>query len=213
MQLRIPPGRAGRHWLLEWLESARRAADLLDHKRRELEFELQRVQAIAAQREHAWQQAAREAEAWLARLDTIGAERSIRFAVELDGRPTEVRLEWQQVMGVHYPTQHIVQFPPESPIHTLQGGAALVPARAAYRLAADAGVANAVAKTAVTRIRSDLVATVRRMRALRLRAIPAHESALHALELALDEKDREDAVAARWAAEREPPLTQGGGES
>lgn len=212
MRLRIPPGRAGRLWLRERLAVARNAADLLEHKRRELEVELQRVRTIAGQRERAWREAVHEGERWLERFDATGAQRSMRLAAALDGDLAEVRLEWQQVMGVRYPTDYTVRFPAEPRVQSLEGGAALVPALAAYRRAVDAAVAHAVARTALARIRADIDRTTRRLRALRLRAIPAHERALAALEIALDEKDRDDAVAARWAAEGAPGLPEGRGE-
>lgn len=205
MRLRVPPGRAGRLWLRERLASAHKAADLLDHKRRELEGELQRLRTIAGRREKAWRAAALEAEQWLERVDGAGAERSLRLTVSLEGKPADVQLKWQQVMGVRYPTDHTVQFPEDLPVSSLDGGAALVPAATAFRQAVDAAVAHAVARTAVDRIQADVQRTIRRLRALNLRAIPAHESALAALELVLDEKDRQDTVAARWAAESSAP--------
>lgn len=201
MRLRIPPGRAGRLWLRERLASARNAADLLDHKRRELEAELQRVGTIATRRENAWRSAAMDARQWLGRVDEIGGQRALRLAATLTKGPAEIELRWQQVMGVRYPTTYALRTPAEPRVSSLEGGAALMPTIAAYRRALDAAVAQAIAAAAVARIRADIARTVRRLQALRLRAIPAHESALAALELTLDEKDREDAVAARWAAD------------
>jgi V/A-type H+/Na+-transporting ATPase subunit D len=206
MRLRIPPGRAGRLWLRERLASARKAADLLDHKRRELEAELQRLRTIATRREKAWQAAAREAQQWLGRVDAAGAERSLRLAVSLEGGPADVQLKWQQVMGVRYPTDHATRFPEQPQVSSLDGGVALAPATTAYRRALDAAVAHAVVRTALERILADVHRTIRRLRALQLRAIPAHENALAALELMLDEKDRQDTVAARWAAENAMPV-------
>lgn len=211
MKLRIPPGRAGRLWLRERLAAARKAADLMDHKRRELEAEVRRVGTIAKDREETWKAAAREAEQWLRRVDATGTERSIRLAASLVVPPPEVELEWRQVMGVRYAADHTLRFPPEPPVAALDGGPALSPAATAYRRAVDAAVAHAVARSALARISNDLDRTKRRLRALELRAIPAHESALAALELALDEKSREDAVAARWAVEGAPATADRGG--
>ncbi len=211
MRLRIPPGRAGRLWLRERLASARKAADLLDHKRRELEVELRRLRTVAAGRAEAWRKAAEDARAWLDRMDAAGGTGSIALAASLLEGPADVRLEWQQVMGVRYATDQTITFPTPPPASLLEGGAAVGPALAAHREAVDAAVAQAVADAAVTRIQKDIDRTVRRLRALQLRALPAHEEALARLELALDEKDREDGVAARWAAESGDAPARAGG--
>jgi vacuolar-type H+-ATPase subunit D/Vma8 len=48
----------------------------------------------------------------------------------------------------------------------------------------------------------ELAETTRRERAIERRWIPEHEAALHRLELALDEREREEVARARWAAGR-----------
>lgn len=212
MRLRIPPGRAGRLWLRKRLAAARKAAELLDHKRRELEVEFERISRIAERRRGAWEAAVRDAEVWLGRIDATGGERALRLAGTLEGAAAEVKLEWQQVMGVRYPTDYEVRFPDQPPIGSLDGGAALVPAFGAYRRCVEEAVAHATASAALGRIREELQRTVRRARALELRVIPAHEDALRKLELALDERDREDSVKARWATEVAPGRRRGDGE-
>jgi V/A-type H+/Na+-transporting ATPase subunit D len=201
MRLRIPPGRAGRLWLRDRISAARGAADLLDRKRRELETELHRMGTIAQRRERDWRAKGAEAEQWLDRVDDTGGDRALRVAAALEPDPSEVRLDWQRVMGVHYPTDFHLTLPPTPTVASLDGGAALEFAIEAYKAAVTAAVAHAVARTAEERIRTDLDRTIRRLRALRLRAIPAHDEALRALEVRLDEKDREEAVAARWSSE------------
>jgi V/A-type H+-transporting ATPase subunit D len=208
MKLRVPPGRAGRLWLRERLEAARKAADLLEHKQRELEVELKRIGTIAERRERAWEDAARDAAEWLARADVVGTALSIRLASELLKRPAEVQLQWRQVMGVRYAADHVTRVPEPSRVSSLSGGSALAPATSAYRSAVDAAVGHAVARSALARIRTEIDRTTRRLRALQLRAIPAHERALSALELALDEKSREEAIAAHWAAGAPTTLTE-----
>jgi V/A-type H+-transporting ATPase subunit D len=204
VRLRIPPGRAGRLWLRDRLAAAGNAASLLDHKRRELEGELRRVGRITSERERAWHDALAEAQRWLARVDATGGERSLRIAAALQPGRAEVELEWRAVMGVRYPTDFRLRFPTKPVISALQGGAALSFALDAYRRAVEAAVAHATAEAALTRIRGEITRTVRRLRALNLRILPAHESALRSLELSLDERDREDAIGARWAAEETP---------
>lgn len=211
MRLRIPPGRAGRLWLRERLASAHSAADLLDHKRRELESELHRMERILGQRARAWDDALAEAERWLARIDATGGARTLRIAAAMEPGHAEVRLTWRQVMGVRYPTEFALDVPPAPDIASLDGGAAMAFALGAYRRAVEAAVSHAVARTALERVRSDRERTVRRLRALQLRAIPAHEEALRALEVRLDEKDREEAVAALWATGNAASTIEGGG--
>ncbi len=204
MRLRIPPGRAGRLWLRERLASARGAADLLDHKRRELESELARMGTILAQRTKTWRRAMADAERWLARTDATAGGRAIRMAAALEPTGADVTLEWRQIMGVHYPVDVDVRLPAAPSVASLDGGAALTEALAAFRTAVQAAAAHAVARTAHERIRAELGRTIRRLRALELRAIPAHQQALDALELQLDERDREEGVSARWAAGARP---------
>jgi V/A-type H+/Na+-transporting ATPase subunit D len=204
MRLRIPPGRAGRLWLRDRLASARSAADLLDHKRRELESERARVGTILAQRTRAWRRAMAEAERWLARTDATAGGRAMRMAAALEPTVADVTLAWRQIMGVHYPIDIDVVLPAAPSVASLDGGAALTGALAAYRAAVEAATAHAVARTAHERICAELERTIRRLRALELRAIPAHQQALDALELQLDERDREEGVSARWAAGAQP---------
>ncbi len=200
MRLRIPPGRAGRPWLRDRIAAAHRAADLLDRKRRELESERHRLGTIVGRREREWRSTMATCGHWLGRVDATAGDRALQMAVALEPACAQITVDWRQVMGVHYPIDVHVQLPDAPHIALLDGGAALAFAIDVYGRAVRAAMAHAVARTAETRIRAELDRTVRRLRALRLRAIPAHEDALRALELRLDEKDREDAVAARWAS-------------
>jgi V/A-type H+-transporting ATPase subunit D len=204
VRLRIPPGRAGRLWLRDRIASAESATGLLDHKRRELESESLRMERILGQRLRAWHAAVAEAERWLGRVRTTDGGRALQLAAALEPGEARVVLQWRQVMGVHYPTEFQIELPSPPAVASLDGGAALAFALDAYRRAVRAAVAHAVARTAHARIRADLARTIRRLRALELKAIPAHEEALRELEVTLDEKDREDAVSARWAAEASP---------
>jgi V/A-type H+-transporting ATPase subunit D len=204
MRLRIPPGRAGRLWLRERLAVAGGAADLLDHKRRELESELIRMRRIVGQRTKAWHEAMSDAQRWLGRIDRTAGDRALRMAAALEPTPAVVKLEWRQIVGVHYPADFHLNVPAAPSVASLDGGAAVTIALAAYRAALKAAVAHAVARTAHDRIQAELDRTIRRLRALKLRAIPAHQEALAALELQLDEREREEGVSARWAAGSAP---------
>jgi V/A-type H+-transporting ATPase subunit D len=207
MRLRTPPGRAGRLWLRGRLAAAVNAADLLDHKRRELESELTRIRRILGRRTKAWQKAMADAQRWLGRIDLTAGGRALRMAAALERTRAEVELQWRQTMGVRYPTDFRLDFPAGPPVLSLDGGTAVTVASTFYRAAVQAAVAHAVARTAQERIQAELDRTIRRLRALKLRAIPAHRKALATLELQLDERDREEGVTARWASGSAP---QGG---
>lgn len=78
-------------------------------------------------------------------------------------------------------------------------------AAAAYGRAVEAGARFAAARAALDRMDAELASTARRLRALERRWILAHEEALAALALALDETEREDALRARWFVSSTPP--------
>jgi V/A-type H+-transporting ATPase subunit D len=65
-----------------------------------------------------------------------------------------------------------------------------------------AAIRPAVAARAEQELTSELGRTARRLRALRQSWLPQHEQALAALDLALDELQREQAVRVRWLTQR-----------
>ena len=69
-------------------------------------------------------------------------------------------------------------------------------------LFARGGVSLGAAALAHERTARELQATTQRLRAIERRWIPEHERALHEVELALDERDREDAARTRWVSRR-----------
>lgn len=211
MRLRVPPGRAGRQWLRHRVEVAKRAADLLDHKRRELESEMRRLRSLVRRSRNDWEESLVQASEWLDRVDATGGPRSIRLTVGLQDRYAEAPVRWRSVMGVEYPIEISSIFPEPADLAGLEGGAALAFAGKAYRRATELGVHVAAAEAAHNRIAAELGRTVRRLRALELQVVPAHEQALAALELRLEEDEREDLLRARWATEVGAAATRGGG--
>ncbi|BCB75079.1 V-type ATP synthase subunit D [Phytohabitans flavus] len=99
-ELRTPPGRAGRLWLLHRLEAARHAADLLDRKLRILYREQDRLRRRARETGTAWQAAWRAADTWGLRTALLGGRRQLRLAAR---PPTDVGITWQTIMGLSYP--------------------------------------------------------------------------------------------------------------
>ncbi len=211
MRLRVPPGRAGRQWLHHRVEVAQHAADLLDHKQRELEGELRRLRTLVTSIRSEWEAVLAEAASWLDRIDATGGPRSIRLAIGLQRQDAKASVRWRSVMGVVYPTEVHSTLPESPALAGLEGAVALTFAREAYRTATEVGVRMAAAEAAQNRIAVELGRNVRRLRALELQAVPAYEQALAALELRLEEDEREDLLRARWATKVGAIATQGGG--
>lgn len=201
MRLRTPPGRAGRPWLVHRLTVARRGADVMDQKRRGLLRERTRLVAIVWEARDSWEHAVREAEVWLQRAVLISGQRSFELASFRVLERADVRLIWRRSLGVVYPSDAEVRLPPTPDLIAPGGSSALPAAASAFGRAVEAGAHFAALRVALDRVEAEIAATTRRLRALERRWIPAQEEALAALELNLDETEREDAVRARWFVE------------
>jgi vacuolar-type H+-ATPase subunit D/Vma8 len=202
MAERVPPGRAGRLWLVAHLDTARRGRDLLDRKHQLLRREEQRLAAVSGGLRAAWLDAFADARRWSLRTGIIGGALTTElFAQPVAGR-ANVTVAWIDTMGVRHADSARCDFPDLAPAATVAGNAALAPAAAAHRKALAAAVDAAVAATALRRIEDELQATQRRLRGIERHRIPRLESSLHALQLRLDETEREEQVTTRWARER-----------
>lgn len=196
--LHTPPGRAGRLWLQHRLSTAQRGADLLDRKLRILRAEREHLVLYQDQTAAVWEAASREADTWLVRAVLLGGERSVRLAAART--PAEVRIVWEQSMGVHYPAEAICTVPDASPDAPPAGNAALFVARDCYRRLLQAAVQQAAIETAVRILETQETATRRRLRAIEDRWIPRLQGALAELQFKLDEEEHTDGVRLRWAA-------------
>lgn len=194
--LRVPPGRIGRLWLRNRLDVATHGADLLEQKLRALREEERRLALLAERTEDAWTRAAREASSWLLRAGLIGGERSLRLATV--SAPATVEVRWTVEMGVRYPAEARCAVPDRGT--ALPGGAALIAAEHAHRVALDAAVQHAAAREAIRRVRREVQDTRQRVRALNRNWIPRLEAALVRRELELEEQERSEGVQRRWAA-------------
>jgi V/A-type H+-transporting ATPase subunit D len=184
------------------LAVADRGARVLDDKRRALLRERTRFAALAEETRAVWETAVAEAEIWHRRALLVSGQRSLELACFYAAEPAVVRLTWRRSMGATYPSDAEVQIPPTPDLIAPGGSSSLRFAASAHGRAVEAGARYAAARLALDRIEAELATTIRRLRALERRWIPAHEQALAALSLALDEGEREDAVRARWFAER-----------
>jgi V/A-type H+-transporting ATPase subunit D len=202
MALRIPPGRAGRIWLVRRLEVARRGADLLDRKRQALLREQARVRAEAADARRAWYDATAQAASWNARAAILdGAGRLELLARHVQGQAS-LEVTWSNLMGARLPLAEQIIVPDAPPLSALGGSSATVIAARACREATRAAARYAIAERAETELTAELARAARRLRALQQRWIPQHEQALTQLDLALDESQREQAARVRWLADR-----------
>lgn len=200
--LRVPPGRAGRMWLLGRLHSAERGLDLLDRKLRILRREQQRAHQTVEHTAAEWRHLCAEAETWLLRAALLAGQRALRQAM-----PDEVALAqvtWTVVMGVRHPQQAAVRCGLPAPDTATVGSAALVEAAGAYRDALGAAARHAAADETARRLDAEVDATGRRLRAIEDRWIPRLRTALHRTELDLEELDHAESIRLRWAAGRQP---------
>jgi V/A-type H+/Na+-transporting ATPase subunit D len=202
MALRIPPGRAGRTWLVARLEIAARGAELLDRKRQALLRERQRLRRELEEAQMAWHAAAAEVAHWTIRSAILdGSTRLELLARHVHGQAT-VQLSWSNLMGARMPAADQVEFPETPPLSALGASSAMVLLDRACREAARAAVRCAAAERAEAEVAAELGRAVRRLRALEDRWIPQHEQALAQLDLALDESQREQAARVRWLIQR-----------
>ena len=80
MPLRVPPGRAGRPWLVRRIEVGRRGADVLEQKRSTLLRERVRLAEEIAEATASWESRAAMASVWNARASAAAGPRALRLA-------------------------------------------------------------------------------------------------------------------------------------
>ncbi len=198
-KLTVPPGRAGRIWLVRRLETARRGADLLDRKLRILQSELARRQAAAAETEARSDRCQAEARAWLLRAALLGGQQAVRLAD--DGQRAQVTVDYGLAMGVRYPSRAACAFPPP----LTWDGPVVARTRQAHRAALAAAAEHAAAAAAVRVVDTEVRATRYRLRAVQDRWIPGLEQALADVTFALEEQERSDAARLRLASRAAAP--------
>jgi V/A-type H+-transporting ATPase subunit D len=192
-RLAVPPGRAGRLWLVRRLAVASRAAGLLDRKLQVLVGELDRLRAAAEQTGADWDAACQHAERSLLRAVLLGGERAVRLAS--DTGDAEVSIGYAVTMGARHPAGS------RCAAGQSEGweGAAIAAARQAYRAALAAAVQHAAAAAALAVVEAEATATRYRLRAVRDRWIPRLSQALVEVEFALEELERADTARLRRA--------------
>ena len=96
-----PPGRAGLMWLQHRLGLAHRAASRLDQKLKILRTEQAAFALLLERSGLAWEQASRDAEAWLLRAAMLGGQDGIRPPAGQP--PAEVSITWTSALGNQLP--------------------------------------------------------------------------------------------------------------
>lgn len=197
MAIRVPPGRAGRLWLVRRIDVARRGLDVLDQKRQTLLGEQQRLSATLAEAGEAWERKAREAATWNDRAAAIAGARRVRSASRYLGRPAQVTVEWRNAVGVVLAHTATVEVGESPDFVALGGGSSVALAARAHAEALSAAAACAAARSAYDAVTAELAVTARRLRVIERRWIPQHEAALGRLELTLDQNELEDTIRVR----------------
>jgi len=190
---RVPPGRAGRVWVLARLETSRRAADLLDRKLRILQSELAGLKETAAETAAQWDACQAEARTWLLYAALLGGERAIRLGE--DGQVADVQVRYETTMGIRHPATASCTVPPaltwDSPV--------MARARQAHRAALAAAARHAAVTASVRMIDEEVRVTMYRLRAIQDRWIPGLEQVLVDVTFAIEELERADAARLRLA--------------
>lgn len=201
----VPPGRAGRLWLIGRLAAARRGLDLLDRKRQLLRRDLEHLALLRDDTARRWDRSCQEAERWGLRAGLLGGAADVALAADaVEGR-ARVEVTWRNSMGVWHPDEaRCVPALPE-PRALAAGNAALAPAAALYGEALRAGADHAAVDEAYRRVGTELRATERRLRGIERHRVPMLETALEQLQLRLEELEREQHIVTRWAQRRRPP--------
>ncbi|HYL52832.1 MAG TPA: V-type ATP synthase subunit D [Acidimicrobiia bacterium] len=184
-------------WLAERLETAARAAELLEQKERVLRREQRRLLVLERTTRAAWEKAWRESQTWIARAAALRGRHVISLGARRD--LATVELTWRNSMGAFYPAEAACRLPEPRPVRESAGTAAMVDAVRVHREALERAVVHAATNRATTEVDRELRATRRRLRMLRHHWIPALGTAVRSVDIELEERERGDIVHARWA--------------
>jgi V/A-type H+/Na+-transporting ATPase subunit D len=195
MNVRHPPGRAGRVWLRSRVDAAARAATLLEQKERVLVREQRRLAVLARHTEAEWEAACAEALPWVARATALRGRQAVDLGAAV--MPAAAELRWRNSMGAYYPAEASCQLPPSRPLAALTGTVAMREADRAHRHALGCAVQHAATRRAVAEVDRELRATRQRLRMIKRRWVPALREAQHVLDLALEDEERDDIIRVR----------------
>jgi V/A-type H+-transporting ATPase subunit D len=193
-----PANRAARLHLIDRLDLAHHAAELLHGKEQALQRERVRLAAHADRTNREWVRSCEQAAVWLQRVRCLGGSGEISMLAARVAQPADVTISWQSSMGITYPDS-VECTPGRQP--ALSSTAAMGPAMDAHHQALRHAAAHASTTTALSRLDAELASTRRRRRAIRDRLVPSLEARLNDLDLHLDEQDRDEALRVHLAAQ------------
>lgn len=193
------PTAAARLRLIRQERLALHAVELLSGKEAALERECARLSGHASRTEQRWRERSEDAATWLLRSRMLGCTNELDRVIGTGSATADIDVTWQNSMGVTYPGDARCAYgaPP-----ALFSTAALASTVDAHREALAAAADHAVMSAAVARLHTELVATRRRRRAIEDRLLPRLSSERHALEIHLDEQDRDQALRVRLASKQ-----------
>jgi V/A-type H+-transporting ATPase subunit D len=206
MAEQIPPGRAGRPWLLERIAIATHGLDLLRRKQQLLSREHRRLVQLREETMLAWTTASTEADRWATRVDAISGTTTARLVGASTQGCAEISISWRNTMGALHPDEVRVVVPTLDVMNRAVN-AALGPSADAHQRGLEAAARQAVVESALRAVETELASTRRRLRAIERHRLPMLDGELRSLTLRLDEVEREERLVTRWAAQR---LVQGG---
>ena len=189
--LAVPPGRAGRPWLVQRLRVAYLTADLLDRKLLILRNEQDRLRSQEHQARQEWEASCAEADQWLLRVALLGRRRLITLAASRE--PADVAVRYALTVGIGYLAEATYAAPAPGTVE----GPALTAACTAATSAVTAAGRYVAAAEAVQKIDAEVNATRYRLRAIKDRWIPRLQDTLAKLERALEEQEHADGVRMR----------------
>ena len=198
----VPPGRAGRLWLVERIGTAERGVELLRQKREVLRSEQRRLLLMAEQTGAVWASAAADAEHWSSRACALSGSTALRLAAGDVAGKGKISISWRNTMGTSHPDEARCELPALTPATAASSNAAIAPAASAHVRALRAAAEHAVASAALREVEIELASTHRRLRAIEHHRLPAFQAQLQDLVLRLDEREREERLIARWAMRR-----------
>lgn len=211
--MRVPPGRAGRLWLIEHRALAERAVDVLRRKQRLLREERERRYAPLAELREEWRRSCAAAEGTMRRaLERAGRHRLA--VMDATARGAAVDVSWGAIFGVPVPVAARAVVPAQNLLEAaaLGGSAAFDENARAARAAVETAARLALAEEGLRALDRALAETSRHVRLLSRHRLPELDAALRECQERLDEGERQDLIQVRWAARRRAaahPLTRG----
>lgn len=189
-------------WLRGRITFSQRGLELLDRKQGLLRRELADLATRHQSARTAWAQSCAEADRWGLRAAALAGASDVSLAAASVRGEARVDVPWRNTMGVWHPADPVCAPAVLPAVEAAAANPAIAPAAAAYRQALHAAATYAAADRALSVLTEELRSTERHRRAIEHRRLPFLLETLRRLELRLDELEREERVATRWAGHR-----------